>query len=156
MDIVLQEGSINKQHDLVSLQSRLAAKWNNANISLHKADTTALVVEKLSGNIKDHPFSLRSKERLLWENLLHHLSLHGGSLIYKNKKSTISADDIRYNGPSGNLDLGMFKLSPNTDAPTLFKNTGWQTDHTSLQTGSVQISGVKPATEKTRFSGQGK
>ncbi|MGN6495651.1 MAG: hypothetical protein ACTHLE_26915, partial [Agriterribacter sp.] len=145
--IALQDGNLNKQGSYISLHSRLSANWNNASLSLHKADTMALTVEKLSGNIEDHSISFHSKEKFLWENRISHLSLNDGAISYKNKKSTLSADDIRYSGRDGTLYLRTFKLSPNADAQTLFRNTGWQTDHTSLHTGNVQISGIKPQTQ---------
>lgn len=145
MSIDLKNGNISRLEKHYETNTELAASWSDAGFRNHKTDSNFLEVEKVSGVINKHSFSFSSKEKFSPEQLLDYLSVKAQALTQKSPKTTLSVNDIRYDGASQSLNAGSFTLAPNMDAANLFKNAGWQTSHTSLATGRLQVSGINPA-----------
>lgn len=142
LNIQLSTGELQKEAAKTILQGPLSASWQDVAFTMKKPDSSVLSIENILGNIKDERFKWISNDKPNFNIWLDKLQLHGGSLSYKNKKSIIDAGGIHYNGGPRSLQLNTFSFQPAADAATLFKNTGWQTSHTSLRTGSIQLNNI--------------
>ena len=143
IDIELNTGKLFEENKLFNLNTLLSLNWNDAKVNSIKTDSTGITIDKLSGSIQSHPFTFQQTKKINWKKYIPLLLLNGGTLFYKFKESSVSASGIAYNGETKHINISTVKFSPDANTETYFKQKGWQASYTSIETGNINISGIR-------------
>lgn len=136
-------GSIRNKGTGTAISTALLMQWKDAALQLSKTDSTKLIIEKLSGSFSDNNFLFEPKSKLQWKTLLNTTIISNGNINYKGKTVTAEINTLKWNSQRENLSTGFFKIIPNKDAGTYFKDKGWQTDYITTQGNGIDINGIR-------------
>lgn len=143
LSLQLNKGSLHKDKSgHLSLHSAVALTWQDAQFSLHHADTLELVLRQLSGMFKDASFSWRQDHKMEWQSFINNTTLSEGALHYRNKQIHAHAESFKLDPATQTFHLNNFEVAPNLTAAETFRTARWQRDYITVKGDALQISGI--------------
>ncbi|MGF6850303.1 hypothetical protein QFZ51_005538 [Chitinophaga sp. W3I9] len=143
LSLQLSKGSLHKEKSgHLSLRSGVDLTWQEAQFSLHQADTLELVLQKLSGMFKDASFSWSQGHKIKWPSFINNTTLSEGGLHYRNKQVHVNADNFKLDPATQTFQVRNFEVTPNLSAEETFRTARWQRDYITVKGDALQISGI--------------
>lgn len=143
LQLQLHKGTLHKDPSgHLDLRSRVALKWQDAQLSLHHADTMELTLQQLSGMFNDAAFSWSQGRPLKWPSFVKHITISQGGIQYRNKQLHAHAEHFTLDPATQTFHLNNFEVTPNLTAEETFRTARWQRDYITVKGDALQISGI--------------
>ncbi|HWV64264.1 hypothetical protein [Chitinophaga sp.] len=143
LELQLHKGTWHKNRSgHLAVRSGVAVKWQDAQISLHHADTMALTLQQLSGMFNDTAFSWNQGQQLKWASFINNISISQGAMQYRNKQLHAHAEHFTLDPATRTFHLNNFEVTPNLTAAETFRTARWQRDYITVKGDALQISGI--------------
>lgn len=143
LQLQLHKGNLHKdQSGHLSIHSAVALKWQNAQLSMQRADTMALTLQQLSGMFNDATFSWSQGHRVKWSSFINNITISQGGMQYRNKQLHAHAENFTLDPATQTFRLYNFEMAPNLTAEETFRTARWQRDYITVKGDALQISGI--------------
>lgn len=143
LELQLHKGTLHKDRSgQLAVRSGVALNWQDAQLSLHHADTMALALQQLSGMFNDAAFSWKQGHPLNWTSFINNITISHGGMQYRNKQLHAHAENFTLDPASQTFHLNNFEVTPNLTAEETFRTARWQRDYITVKGDALQISGI--------------
>ncbi|WP_142686509.1 hypothetical protein [Chitinophaga polysaccharea] len=143
LQLQLHKGTLHKDKSgHLAVRSGVALQWQDAQLSMHRADTMELTLQRLSGMFNDAAFSWSQGHQLKWASFISNITISQGGMQYRNKQLHAHAENFTLDPATQTFRLSNFEAAPNLTAEETFRIARWQRDYITVKGASLQISGI--------------
>ncbi|MET3880308.1 hypothetical protein [Chitinophaga sp. OAE865] len=143
LQLQLHKGTLHKDKSgHLTVRSGVALQWQDARLSMHRADTMELTLQRLSGMFNDAAFSWSQGHQPEWASFISNITISQGGIQYRNKQLHAHAENFTLDPATQTFHLTNFEAAPNLTAEETFRTARWQRDYITVKGQSLQISGI--------------
>lgn len=126
-----------------SLQTDISATWQQAQFRLDKADSTALNVANLSGEINYPGFQHLPGKPVNWAAFLDKTNFSTGPVNWHNRERHARVEDVRWTKHGEVLEIDSLTMAPHMEKAAYVAAQAYQVPYLALQTHHLQLAGLR-------------